>query len=112
MDVITGTSMGAIVGGFYAAEELYGQHTGLARLIYYYRLAGTGLGEFRMPLYAGFSLEAGNAWTTRSDISARTLIYAGSLLVGAETYLGPLYLAYGQAEGGHHSLYLYLDHKF
>ena len=84
---------------------------GLARLIYY-RLASTGLGEFQMPLYAGFSLEAGNAWATRSDISGRTLIYAGSLLVGAETYLGPLYLAYGQAEGGHHSLYIYLGHKF
>ena len=105
------------LGGFlnlsgYAAEELYGQHTGLARLIYYYRLAGTGLGEFHMPLYAGFSLEAGNAWATRSDISRRTLIYAGSLLIGADTYLGPIYLAYGQAEGGHHSLYLYLGHKF
>jgi NTE family protein len=105
------------LGGFlnlsgYAAEELYGQHTGIARLIYYYRLADTGLGEFHMPLYAGFSLEAGNAWATRSDISGRTLIYAGSILVGAETYLGPIYLAYGQAEGGRHSLYLSLGHKF
>ncbi len=105
------------LGGFlnlsgYAENELAGQHTGVARLIYYYRLASTGLGEFHMPLYAGFSLEAGNAWATRSDISGRTLIYAGSLLVGAETYLGPIYLAYGQAEGGHHSLYLYLGHKF
>jgi len=52
---------------------------------YYYRLASTGLGEFHMPLYAGLSLEAGNAWAARSDISGRTLIYAGSLLVGAET---------------------------
>ncbi|MCE5263488.1 MAG: patatin-like phospholipase family protein [Deltaproteobacteria bacterium] len=105
------------LGGFlnlsgYATDELYGQHTGLARLIYYYRLAGAGLGEFHMPLYAGFSLEAGNAWATRGDISGRTLIYAGSLLAGAETYLGPIYLAYGQAEGGRHSLYLFLGHKF
>ena len=105
------------LGGFinlsgYAADELSGQHTGLARLIYYYRLASAGLGEFQMPLYAGFSLEAGNAWATRSDISGKTLIYAGSLLLGAETYLGPVYLAYGQAEGGRHSLYLLLGHKF
>ncbi|MCX5838575.1 MAG: patatin-like phospholipase family protein [Deltaproteobacteria bacterium] len=105
------------VGGFlnlsgYAEDELAGQHTGVARLIYYYRLASTGLGEFHMPLYAGFSLEAGNAWATRSDISGRTLIYAGSLLVGAETYLGPIYLACGQAEEGHRSLYLYVGHKF
>lgn len=105
------------LGGFlnlsgYADGELSGQHTGVARLIYYYRLAGTGLGEFHMPLYAGFSLEAGNAWATRGDISGRTLIYAGSLLVGADTYLGPIYLAFGQAEGGHRSLYLYVGHKF
>ena len=105
------------VGGFlnlsgYAEDELAGQHTGVARLIYYYRLAGMGLGEFHMPLYAGFSLEAGNAWATRSDISGRTLIYAGSLLVGAETYLGPIYFSFGQAEEGHRSLYLYVGHKF
>ncbi len=43
---------------------------------------------------------------------ASSLIFAGSLFVGAETYLGPLYLAYGRAEGGHQSLYLYLGHKF
>lgn len=105
------------LGGFlnlsgYAADQLSGQHTGIARLIYYYPLASAGLGEFHMPLYAGFSLEAGNAWATKSDISGRTLIYAGSLLIGAETYLGPVYLAYGQAEGGHRSLYLSLGRKF
>ncbi len=105
------------LGGFlnlsgYAENELAGQHTGLVRLIYYYRLGSAGLGALHMPLYTGFSLEAGNAWATRGDISGRTLIIAGSLLVGAETYLGPLYLAYGRAEGGHQSLYLYLGHKF
>ena len=105
------------LGGFlnlsgYAADQLSGQHTGIARLIYYYPLASAGLGEFHMPLYAGFSLEAGNVWAAKSDISGRTLIYAGSLLIGAETYLGPVYLAYGQAEGGHRSLYLSLGRKF
>lgn len=105
------------LGGFlnlsgYVEGELSGQHTGIARLVYYYRLASAGLGAFHMPLYTGFSLEVGNAWATRGDISGRNLIAAGSLLVGAETYLGPLYLAYGQAEGGHHSVYLYVGHKF
>lgn len=105
------------LGGFlnlsgYAENELSGEHTGLAKLVYYYRLANSGLGDFRMPLYTGFSLEAGNVWATRGDITGRSLIFAGSLLAGADTYLGPLYLAYGQAEGGHHSLYLFLGHKF
>ena len=35
-----------------------------------------------------------------------------TIQLGADTYLGPLYLAYGQAEGGHSALYLYLGHKF
>ncbi len=105
------------LGGFlnlsgYAPDELYGQHTGIVRLIYFYQLGSSGLGEFRMPLYAGGSLEAGNAWATRSDISGSSLQAAGSFFVGAETYLGPVYLAYGQAEGGHHSVYLYVGHKF
>jgi NTE family protein len=105
------------LGGFlnlsgYAADELSGQHTGLGRLVYYYQIASAGLGEFHMPLYAGFSLEAGNAWDAKGDISGRNLIYAGSVMAGAETYLGPIYLAYGQAEGGHKSLYLFVGHKF
>ena len=105
------------LGGFlnlsgYADGELSGQHTGLARLVYYYRLGGAGLGNFTTQLYTGFSIEAGKAWANRGEINGHSLLYAGSLLVGAETYLGPLYLAYGQAEGGHHSLYLYLGHKF
>ncbi len=105
------------LGGFlnlsgYAQDELAGQHTGLALLVYYYRLGSAGLGALHMPLYTGFSLEAGNAWANRGDISGNSLIFAGSLLIGAETYLGPLYLAYGRAEGGRQSLYLYLGHKF
>lgn len=105
------------LGGFlnlsgFTPDELSGQHTALARLIYLYQLGSKGLGEFRMPLYAGGSLETGNAWATRSDISGRTLLFAGSVLIGADTYLGPVYLAYGQAEGGRSSVYLYVGHKF
>lgn len=105
------------LGGFlnlsgFAPDALSGQHTGLARLIYYYELGSKGIGEFRMPLYVGGSLEGGNVWEKKSDISGRSLLYAGSLLVGADTYLGPVYLGYGLAEGGNTSIYLYLGHKF
>lgn len=105
------------LGGFlnlsgFAPDELSGQHTGLAKLIYYYELGSKGIGEFHMPLYVGGSLEGGNAWEKKSDISGRTLLFAGSLLVGADTYLGPVYLGYGLAEEGNTSLYFYLGHKF
>jgi len=52
--------------------------TGLARVIYYYRLGSAGLGALNTPLYTGFSLEAGNAWATRGDITGTSLIFAAT----------------------------------
>lgn len=40
----------------YAQDELYGQHTGIVRLIYLYQLGSSGLGDFRTPL----SMSAGH----------------------------------------------------
>jgi NTE family protein len=65
-----------------------------------------------MPFYLGASVEAGNVWTRRSDINFDSLILAGSLFVGMKTFLGPVYLAYGQAERRHSSVYLYLGQRF
>ncbi len=105
------------LGGFlnlsgYAQDELSGQNTGLARLVYYRRIAGTRLPAFNMPIYLGGSLEAGNAWNSRSDINYHSLIYAGSVFLGADTYLGPMYIGYGQAEGGRRSIYLSIGQTF
>jgi NTE family protein len=35
-------------------------------------------------------------------------LYSGSVFIGAETLLGPLYLAYGQAFQGGGAFYIYL----
>jgi NTE family protein len=35
-----------------------------------------------------------------------SLIYAGSLFLGVQTPLGPLFLGYGYAQGGHNAVYL------
>ena len=105
------------LGGFlnlsgYSSDEIYGRHTGLARLIAYRELSSRGLGGLNMPFYLGASIEAGNVWTRRSDINFDSLILAGSLFVGMKTFLGPVYLAYGQAERRHSSVYLYLGQRF
>lgn len=105
------------LGGFlnlsgYAAEELYGRHTGLARLIVYHELASAGLGPLNMPLYLGGSVEAGNVWERRSDINFSSLVLAGSVFLGTKTFLGPIYLAYGQARRNHSSFYLFLGQRF
>ena len=37
---------------------------------------------------------------------------AGSLFLGADTPVGPLYLGYGQTEGGNNSLFFFLGRPF
>jgi NTE family protein len=88
--------------------EISGPHAGLARLVYYRRSGETGGGAFDVPLYFGASLEGGNAWQSRSDISVDSLVMNGSLFAGLDTWFGPLYLAAGFAEGGSRSFYLFL----
>ncbi len=105
------------LGGFmnlsgYSINEISGRHTGVASLIGYRKIGQAGLGSFNMPLYLGGSVEAGNVWDKKNDITYESLIYAGSVFVGTNTYLGPIFLAYGQAEGGHRSVYLFLGQRF
>jgi NTE family protein len=105
------------LGGFlnlsgFAQDEIYGRHTGLARLIAYREIGSAGIGALKMPLYFGMSAEAGNVWDKRADINLESLILAGSVFVGTKTYLGPIYLAYGQAQRGHSSVYLFLGQRF
>jgi len=88
--------------------EISGPHAGLARLVYYRQVDGTGGGLFDMPLYFGGSVEAGNVWQERADISLDSMIVNGSLFAGIDTYIGPLFLAAGFSEGGATSFYLFL----
>ena len=105
------------LGGFlnlsgFSTDEIYGRHTGLARLVAYREIGSAGMGALNMPLYVGMSAEAGNVWNKRADINLESLILAGSIFIGTKTYLGPIYLAYGQAQRGHSSIYLYLGQRF
>ncbi len=105
------------IGGFfnlsgYMPDELSGQYTGLIRLICYRNMGNYGLGDINAQVYLGFSAEAGNAWQNRSDITTGSLIYAGSVFIGANTFIGPAYLIYGFAEGGHQAIGLLLGQRF
>ena len=93
------------------ADDLSGQEFAIGRLIFY-RNIGARPGSFGVPVYVGGSLEAGNVWQARSDMAFDDLIVAGSLFVGLDTPLGPFYLAYGHAEGGDNSAYMFLGQTF
>jgi len=95
-----------------AQDRLYGQNLLLGRVIYYRTLTKAAPELFDVPLYAGASLESGNVWARKAEIGLNTLRYAGSLFLGADTYIGPLYLALGHANEGDTAVYLFLGQTF
>jgi NTE family protein len=88
----------------FGQNELTGQNVGRALAAYYRQVGNIG----RVPAYAGITIEKGNAWDSRDDISFANSLNAASLWVGAETPIGPVYLSYGRAEGGRDSLYFFI----
>ncbi len=89
-------------------NELLGQHFALAEAIFYRRLGDISL----LPMFGGFSLETGNAWGYRSDISTADLRYAGSVFVAADTFMGPIYLALGATDKGEVAVYFNIGSTF
>ena len=97
----------------YQRDELSGRHSAVGVAIYYRRLRANPLrGFLNATLYAGASLEMGNAWQDSSEVAFNNTITAGSLFLGADTFIGPVYLAGGLAEGGKSALYLYVGRPF
>ncbi len=104
------------LGGFLqlsgiARRGLYDQNALLAELIYYRELtklpAALGGG-----LYLGLSAEAGNVYAQLDDVKPGNLKYGGSIFLGAETIIGPLYFGVGGAKGGEGAVYLQLSPIF
>ncbi|OAN10949.1 phospholipase [Photobacterium jeanii] len=92
----------------YHKYELNGRHKVLGALIYRYQLADNNFGAFSTPVYIGGSFEQGGIWNDMSQISSQDVITAGSLFVGVDSVLGPVYFAYGRAEGSEDSFYITL----
>jgi len=88
--------------------EISGPHAGLARLVYYRQVGDTTGGLFETPIYLGASAEAGNVWQTREDIGFDTLSLNGSVFVGLDSFVGPVYLAAGFGEDSQSNFYLFI----
>lgn len=89
-------------------NALSGQHRAFASAVYLRRISDIRL----LPAYLGTSIEAGNVWQNRDDISLDNLIVSGSVFLGVDSFLGPLYLGLGHAEGGQTSAFLFLGRAF
>ena len=103
----------ATLGGFLNLsgldrEALLGPHAGVARVVYQRRFGRTGGGLFEAPFYLGASVEAGNVWQRRGDVSTGDLIFNGSVFARLDTLLGPAYLATGFGENGETTLFFFV----
>ena len=102
------------LGGIFNLSGLYsgqlrGQTMAIGKLITYHRVGSSFIGD----LYFGGSLESGNVWMEdEKNFDLDNLRLAGSLFVGYDTLFGPLYLAFGHADGGYNAGYFYLGKPF
>lgn len=91
------------LGGFhnlsgYEIDQLAGNDALLGRLTWLVRLNRQPV--LTRGVFAGATLEAGNAWISSRAISLRDLRWGGSVFLGADTGLGPLYLGVTWAPRG------------
>jgi len=96
----------------YQPDELFGRYTGLASVGYYRRLGSDQTSLLGTSIYVGGSIEAGGIWFDSDDISSDSLQTAGSIFAGIDSPIGPIYFAYGHAEGGVNSVYLSIGSLF
>ncbi len=89
-------------------DQKLGQHRGIGRALYYYRWSSNPV----LPVYLGVSAEAGQVWLDEDEISFGSLDAAGSLFLGLDSPIGPVFLAGGMAEGGKKSIYVFLGQPF
>ena len=89
-------------------DQKVGQQLAIGRLVYSYRWLSSPI----LPAYVGASLEAGQIWQDRDMASFSSLDLAGSLFLGLDSPIGPIYFAAGFTEGGAKSLYVYLGQPF
>ena len=100
---------GFLRGSGYRSGALSGDRIQFGRLLYYQKLVRQTLLE---GVYAGFSVEALKIGGPLAPDTPTGWIKAGSVYLGVDTILGPIYLGYGQASGGFRSFYFYLGRPF
>jgi NTE family protein len=100
----------ASLGGFLNLSglrtfELYGDEMRLGRIVYQHRLLRQSLSE---GLFVGVSFEAGQVREPVVPGNPTEVLLGGSIFLALDSFLGPVYLAYGVADGGNRSAYFLL----
>lgn len=105
------------LGGFLnlsglAPQSLLGPNFAIARAIYFRKISRGGEGFFDVPAYIGMSLELGNTWQRRGEISYGSAHKDASVFVAFDTFLGPVYIGSGYDDSGNAGYYLFLGRTF
>jgi NTE family protein len=91
----------------YRVNQFAGNQYAFGRLMYYKQavhlpdILGSGV-------YFGGSAEVGRISERSSGLTDPGTLWSGSVFLGADTFLGPLYFGFGAGASGHWSLYLLL----
>jgi NTE family protein len=101
------------LGGFsrlsgFVANQLTGQDYAELLFGYSYRM-GSFLNQ---DVLAGTTLEYGNAWMDRSQMSWGNSLLNGSIYIGINSWIGPILLGVGARQGGEHNIFLEVGHRF
>lgn len=105
------------LGGFLGLSglgfgELRGERCVLGRTVAYIQLSHIDLGPLTSRVYGGLSLEAGNAYFRDDAVTWQSLTLGGSLFAGAQTPIGPVFVAWGSTEHGDHRIYFVIGQRF
>ncbi len=105
------------LGGFLnlsglAPQSVSGERFALARALYLRKIGRGGEGFLNVPTYVGASFEIGNVWNDRDALTLNSARKQGSVFLGLDTLLGPVYLGAGLGEEGESAYYLFLGRTF
>ena len=89
-------------------QMLSAQNVGRIGASFYRRVNDLAL----FPAFIGASLEYGNVWATREAISFDDALLGGSVWVGLDTPIGPIYGGYGRTRDRDSAFYLVLGRIF
>ncbi len=105
------------MGGFQfmsglARRQLSGAFLGYGAIRYHRQLTKEQLNVIDFPIYIGASVETGNVWDNKNDVNFQSLIFAGSIFLGIDSPIGPIYFGFGMTDRNEQSLHFSLGQSF
>ncbi|MFH1476562.1 MAG: patatin-like phospholipase family protein [Verrucomicrobiota bacterium] len=124
LSAMGGTSFGSdvplfdqfTIGGFtslagYSQYRFRGPYAAVGRIGYFYRLFKLAP-SFGQGVYLGGMLNAGNTWQSASDIDLGDVHPGAAAMLGIDSIIGPIYLAYARGEYNSNQYWLSVGNRF